>query len=830
MLNGTVEPLLNRSSSGNHRSMSRIMANGDSNSNVNETSASSSTFSSTSSSSKRPTMKNTTLVDVESSTNIPTHTNNSMNNDNRIKFIDMLVCGSCQQDFQLSDIVKFIEHKAKCGNKENKPNIPYHYPQRGQRQGEGDDDDEEEGDDEEAEDDDHDIESQTRQQKSLEEQTNSSKILVDNNRNASNNSVEPYNFKCSQCGNIYRTAWFLVQHYQENHGIKMYSTCIHPTTSVVSHSKRNDRSNHSKVSTTSSETSLMNIDHSRKESSPSNRSLSNSNKNGSKTSSNSTRPIQPHSAPNRSRVEISSNSRVTSLPTSINGKNSNVSTTAPAVTPSHTALLQELARSNPLIKLFQEMVQQPTVSHSVNDKTINETTAEMQFLTPKSFDERSATSGHDPTTSRNSSEGRHVKRQKRRRETDSSHQDEYELNRTSSPSISLTIPTTQNSTGHLSTSSTPSLCRSSSEDESTTITQKHGTHQETTLALVRPTQSIDLSQQRKRHQRKPNRQKPLHLTNDHQQSSPLALPVKDEPCETNDSSDTPTASNDPAQLTNETNNDNSISSNNASTYTWIQRAFRTLVPPQSQTTSGLTGSTTNSNNNFSSNSTNALNLSINLDDQNSSMSEPSDSQSSRSKPSNNLFTNNISTVPSPNPQRLIKRDRRNDTCEYCGKVFKNCSNLTVHRRSHTGEKPYKCELCSYACAQSSKLTRHMKTHGRDGNEAFRCRYCAMPFSVASTLEKHMRRCDQNPQILAVFKQHQTTNMDSTSKNSRNVDADVKNEFSIDPNDDQDEMMGDNYSSLAEIVDEQNEGSVDEDLDEIDLNNEESEDVSHEGNG
>ena len=34
-----------------------------------------------------------------------------------------------------------------------------------------------------------------------------------------------------------------------------------------------------------------------------------------------------------------------------------------------------------------------------------------------------------------------------------------------------------------------------------------------------------------------------------------------------------------------------------------------------------------------------------------------------------------------------KREKRTDTCEYCGKVFKNCSNLTVHRRSHTG----KCE-------------------------------------------------------------------------------------------------------------------------------------------
>ncbi|XP_033150393.1 AF4/FMR2 family member 4 [Drosophila busckii] len=94
---------------------------------------------------------------------------------------------------------------------------------------------------------------------------------------------------------------------------------------------------------------------------------------------------------------------------------------------------------------------------------------------------------------------------------------------------------------------------------------------------------------------------------------------------------------------------------------------------------------------------------------------------------------------------LLKKEsrQRNDTCEFCGKVFKNCSNLTVHRRSHTGEKPYKCELCSYACAQSSKLTRHMKTHGRTGKDVYRCRFCDMPFSVPSTLEKHMRKCVVN---------------------------------------------------------------------------------------
>ncbi|KAK3562707.1 hypothetical protein QTP86_005607 [Hemibagrus guttatus] len=64
----------------------------------------------------------------------------------------------------------------------------------------------------------------------------------------------------------------------------------------------------------------------------------------------------------------------------------------------------------------------------------------------------------------------------------------------------------------------------------------------------------------------------------------------------------------------------------------------------------------------------------------------------------------------PNSTTPPQTQDKSKSCEFCGKTFKFQSNLIVHRRSHTGEKPYKCQLCDHACSQASKLKRHMKTH------------------------------------------------------------------------------------------------------------------------
>ncbi|XP_043242065.1 zinc finger protein 835-like isoform X3 [Amphibalanus amphitrite] len=88
----------------------------------------------------------------------------------------------------------------------------------------------------------------------------------------------------------------------------------------------------------------------------------------------------------------------------------------------------------------------------------------------------------------------------------------------------------------------------------------------------------------------------------------------------------------------------------------------------------------------------------------------------------------------------MTRHRRTHTgerpyrCSDCDRTFSYPNSLARHRLSHTEQRPFKCDICEKAFKQSSHLTRHKLVHSED--RAVQLKHCDTTFEIISHCNAH----------------------------------------------------------------------------------------------